>query len=215
MSASSSSKDPPPKTIAAKAAKPDKEPVFLTKVPHTGRIVLSKPVGQATTFVVDTVALHRQPLPPGQWTLEEVDGFMAIVDESTDEGQVLLLEDIVTKQLCKGKSSDDLYVVSTTGGKQSRLNLTQRMERFKDVSANIFVGPLRSKLCLQGYQMLWPRANNCRYIWSLIDIYKLLKFTTYGGKASMWAYDNLHRWQTHVDKVGGQGDNFFTADSLR
>lgn len=204
--ASSGDRDAGP--VAKRAKKTD----HLELLPQEGRLVVYQPHASAVQVVMDQELLHKQSLPVGHWDIEYVDGYGCLIEMSSNgDGQVLLLEDWFGRQLWRSAESQELFVRDKSGAGHKCWSLTKRQEKFKDATVVGVCGDLRSPMTMQCYVLDWPRGNGCRFLWSLADVYRNLKLTTYNNTPSKWVFAKKVSFMERSGRLGGHGTHIFSG----
>lgn len=176
------------------------------KVDHTARIKLEKPYGEVYCYIIDTVLLQRYQLPVGiQWELEWDDGWVAAVDVASPDPQIVVVEDVLPKELWQGPGGE--LATSLLADTRTRMiPFTEKLQKHQSGIMHFKVGPLRSASVLDVFVATWPRGGGCRFLWSLLSVYKVLGITSFKGQGSKWAYHGFKSWAARVGDcvVGGQ-----------
>lgn len=136
-----------------------------------------------------------------------MDGFGSLVDVSGNGDKVLLIEDLLKRQLWQ-QLGGDLWVVDAAVGKKL-FNLTERLQQHREAKVRFFVSTMSVPLEINLFRMIWPRGCNSRYLWSLPSIYSCLRMDSYMGQASKWAYECQGSWKKRFEEYGGEGRPYF------
>lgn len=166
--------------------------VELSMVRHEGLVFLDARGTGQNNSLVHTTTLELRALPPGDWFLIFDDGVGAVCN-SLGNGEHLLLEDYMHRQLF---ATDDGELIVTDRAKEpphNRFNLTHRLRSFESLEATIFAGPTLARHKINLYLMSWPRQS-MRFYWSLNNLYRHCVMTCYQGVASKWVHESRGAW---------------------
>ena len=170
---------------------------------------MNRPAGQDGVFVVDSTLCQRRLLPSGQWHLVFDGGYCGVEDTAVEEGRVILMEEYLEKKLWKSHDGDDLVEETAGKLKGQTWNFSARLRRFQETTVKFNAGLLKTEISWVSYQVNWPRAAKSRFLWSLSDVYRILKLTSFSNKPSKWVHDNQTSWSRVIENHGGAGNHLF------
>lgn len=184
-------------------------------LPLKGFLLLSRPHDSDCAFVIHSLTLEKSPLPPGQWSLQwDEEGFAALIDESGNDREPLLAEDILRRRLFRTLDGE-LVVSELSQGEHSRRqwSLSTRLQESESIQVSFPVGPLREDIHIQAVYLRWPRSG-MHHWWSMKCVYGLLKLTCFKGVASKWVYESAKGWKGWFAQLLGSEAMHFMPSRL-
>ena len=193
--------------MPVKTKGPEKHKEWWTLQGHEGRVALNEPCPGGTIYVVDKTLLCRRALPPGKWTWTWVDGFGAIEDKSSEDGEALLLEEWMPKQFWLDDSGE-LWCCDVALKNRDWI-FTGRLQKRIAMTCRCACGELPTEVTSDILSLPWPRGGGCRYLWSLSSLYGALKLKQYKGRAGRWIDAGIVGWKEIVTTYRVDGQHIF------
>ena len=172
-------------------------------VPELGKVLLNKPHQSEVAFVVHEITLQKAPLPKaGNWQLVfSEEGFGAA---STDDDQVVLLQDFLSRTLVKDDDGE-LYVWERGKPRPWHLDTKKSMCELLEVSLEL--STLAARHGHKVYRLVWPRGG-CHFFWDALTVYSALKMQSFQGKRTVWLYRQRQLWWKSFAMLFGTGVHY-------
>ena len=133
-------------------------PSTYTLQPHEGSVFIESIDGVCK--VCHSLTIEKVVLPPGIWVLELHNGFAAVENAA---GDVLLCEDLFTKQIYKCSVDQMLYVHDKA--KKDNFNVTTRLRMYTPGTGTWHLKDLHNtETAMNYFQVYWPRGSMQTYM---------------------------------------------------
>ena len=189
----------------------------MEAVPHEGRIFLDQCLVGDTTCqcITDITLVHRQVLSSSRQFCDTV------VDEhgkgalSDADGEVVLLEELMVKQLYRDEESLLLYSVSMQANSVTAVEaITDKWTHFtpRDVMVPIDREAIEFPVFIMQHL---PMGGQCTILWQISVFFEATQLKGYAGTASKWVFDRWDSWQAIMNNQRFFGTRLFKSTASK